>query len=139
VRITIYVDEREYLFEGSYHTYFQYHSCVEVCPTCLRLWAKIHVESTSWFYAESLPCENCPWPWQNRGTTGSLLHLDAARGPVQLLDILPRPLVEREFRVHMKSHGVILNDSPKFDALKAAIESRSRRAPTGLWPTALDP
>jgi hypothetical protein len=112
VKLSIFIDDHEHVIEGSYATYFQYHSSAQVCPVCLRLWAKVHVEGTTWFYIETYPCENCPWPWKNSGIPGSLLASDEARGPLPLLDVLPRPLVEREFRVHLKAFGALINDKP---------------------------
>ncbi len=89
--------------QGLYHD-----SIAKICPFCLRLWAILKVKTTQ-FSIQGTCCVGC---WSSEidlclphysPIAGSLLD-DCGRMGTQweLLDYLPRPLLEREFLIHLK-------------------------------------
>lgn len=91
---------------GVYHD-----SIAKICPFCLRTWAIIKVK-TGQFSIQGTCCLACWTPDRNQvlpsysPVAGSLLD-DCGRMGVQweLLDHLPKALLEREFLVHLKVYS----------------------------------
>lgn len=81
-------------------------SSILVCPSCTRSWAHLKFEGEAYLYAEAAFCERCPRPadlWQSFPPAGSILtwhgygcNIDSA-----LVDVLPEPLLKREFLLHL--------------------------------------
>lgn len=128
MKISILIDDRSYEFERSTLTDYHYASSIRFCPRCCRTWATIQIESERLFWPVAVSCERCQWhtAWKP-GIPGSLLeqgihqHIDLC-----LLDSLPRPLLEREFRVHLKAKGISLHASPHDKLLSAIVAKRGR-------------
>ena len=132
MKLSIFVDGRTYELErpGWDVTGKHYSSRALVCPFCTTVWARISVERDMCLWCSTVPCERCPWHTLLKpGVPGSLLeqgihqHVDR-----ELIDYLPRALLERELRVHLKSYGINLNGNPS-DILKAAILARKSHNP----------
>ena len=85
------------------------YSGLMVCPVCKKIWAELSLETGEYklFHeARSIPCEKHPEACHPdlRPVAGSLLDNPTANGyDTGLLEALPEPLLEREFRLTMSS------------------------------------
>lgn len=81
------------------------HSNVLVCPSCLRQWAHLQFAKDKVLWPIGAYCERCvPEDTRNYPVPGSILfyHGYGCNIDEALLDVLPEPLLRREFDLHMK-------------------------------------
>lgn len=82
-----------------------------ICPNCLDPWAFIW-DTVSKCEIEPSSCEKCWKPDWRYPFPGSILDSLFFEAGVDwdLMDLLPEPLLRREFRIHLKKFGVNLDD-----------------------------
>lgn len=75
-----------------------------VCPICLQVWARMPIISNSIFYSlEGISCINCGRSTWRNPVPGSLLDSTMTNDiDWSLIELLPEPLLRREFLLHLK-------------------------------------
>lgn len=76
------------------------------CPTCLRIWGKLHVEGFDQFSIRSHPCEQHPTTFHD--VAGSLFPNDYSDGTIRDQGLwlnLPDSLLAREGILHLNHHA----------------------------------
>lgn len=89
---------RPYSWESGFGGWNWGQSRALVCPTCLRVWAKLHMEGSDKFAIYGWPCQS--HPTDSSQVAGSIFPDSSPLGFTQdwgLWDNLPKPLLEREF------------------------------------------
>lgn len=91
----------EFSFDPGDHPELRYRrtGAAYFCPFCGDIWARVVLYDSAGRQAflepERVSCETHPDDWN---VAGSLL----APGLTALLDLLPKPLVQREFAIHLR-------------------------------------
>jgi hypothetical protein len=77
-------------------------SFLVICPVCYDVWARLTGTDTSMWYHRYVPCVAHPEACFPYGCwiAGTLLELDLE---TKLIDVLPEPLIRREFELTLSS------------------------------------
>lgn len=98
-----------------------------VCPACHRCWAKLLLADEPLAWPRAAFCAMCGQSDMLRPVPGSLL-LEEGLGAIDesLLDALPQPLLEREFKLHEKAidNGSISRADASLTALLDALRQQ---------------
>lgn len=75
-----------------------------ICPYCRDNWGTLAIEGQNYFCCEEVSCELCNLSTPRHSVPGSLLDSYTCNGTDWgLIDVLPEPLLRREFQLHLRS------------------------------------